>query len=218
MVKRVIWLEIALLCCIFTRLRLVKIRPHTRAISSHTYIYEKSQFNSRVWGRSRSPQLHTLDRPLYQPISANLNCTSPFNAGEMSSKIESANICTCIYYSAVLSRASAHGLSQLKCQKLGVGGYTEKVLEWFNYPRARAYPGCELNCQGVPLRVSSRPARHWRKLYLVTKLTDYSLVAKFPQRSVVACSMQISCCRERTLQTRPQTGVCEPSMPDVVAY
>jgi len=74
--------------------------------------------------------------------------------------------------SAVLSRASAHGLSQLKRQKLGVGGYTEKVLEWFNYPRARAYPGCELNCQGVPLRASSRPARHWRKLYCATKLTD----------------------------------------------
>jgi len=35
MVKKVIWLDIALLCCIFTCLRLVKIRPHTRAISSH---------------------------------------------------------------------------------------------------------------------------------------------------------------------------------------
>ena len=49
----------------------------------------------------------------------------------------------------VLSRASAHGRSQLKHQKLRVGGYTEKVLEWFNYPCARAHPGCEVNCQGV---------------------------------------------------------------------
>ena len=41
-----------------------------------------------------------------------------------------------------------------------------------------------------------------------------SLVAKFPQHLVITCSMQISCCRRRMLQTRPQTGVCEP---DVVA-
>jgi len=36
----------------------------------------------------------------------------------------------------VLARASAHGRSQLKLkhQNLGVGGYTEKVLKWFNYP------------------------------------------------------------------------------------
>ena len=43
------------------------------------------------------------------------------------------------------------------------------------------------------------------------------LITKFPQRSVVACSMQISCCRERTLRTRPRKGVCEPLMHDVVA-
>ena len=50
----------------------------------------------------------------------------------------------------VLSRASSHGHLQLKCQKLRVGGYTEKVLEWFKYPHTRAHPGCEVNCQGVP--------------------------------------------------------------------
>ena len=43
-----------------------------------------------------------------------------------------------------------------------------------------------------------------------------SLIAKFPQRSVVACNTRISCCRGRTLQTRPRTGVCEPLMPDVM--
>ena len=36
----------------------------------------------------------------------------------------------------ILSRASAHKRSQLKRQKLGVGGYTEKVRKWFNYHRA----------------------------------------------------------------------------------
>ena len=44
-----------------------------------------------------------------------------------------------------------------------------------------------------------------------------SLVAKFPQHSVVACSTQISCCGGRMLQTRQQMGVCEPLMPNVVA-
>ena len=43
-----------------------------------------------------------------------------------------------------------------------------------------------------------------------------SHVAKFPQRSVVTCSTRISCCRGRTLQTRPRTGMCKPLMPDVV--
>ena len=27
---------------------------------------------------------------------------------------------------------------------------TEEVLEWFNYPPARAHPGCEVSCQEVP--------------------------------------------------------------------
>ena len=44
-----------------------------------------------------------------------------------------------------------------------------------------------------------------------------SLVAKFLQHSVVACSIQILCCRVRMLRTRPRTGVCKPLMPDVVA-
>ena len=44
-----------------------------------------------------------------------------------------------------------------------------------------------------------------------------SLVATFPPRSVVTCSMRILCHRGRTLQTRPRTGVCEPLMPDVVS-
>ena len=51
----------------------------------------------------------------------------------------------------VLSRASAHGHSQLKHQKLRVGGYTQVVLEWFNYPRASTYPRCEVSCLGTEL-------------------------------------------------------------------
>ena len=44
----------------------------------------------------------------------------------------------------------------------------------------------------------------------------HSLVAKFPQHSVITCSTQILSCKGRTLQTRPQTDVCEPLMPNVV--
>ena len=46
---------------------------------------------------------------------------------------------------AVLSWASAHGHSQLKCQKLKVDGCTEEVLKWFNYLPARAHPRCEVS-------------------------------------------------------------------------
>ena len=65
---------------------------------------------------------------------------------------------------------------QLKHQNLRVGGYTEEVLtcKWFNYPRTRAHPGCEVICQGVLrhhfISALSRPARQWRKLYHATKL------------------------------------------------
>ena len=55
----------------------------------------------------------------------------------------------------VLSQASAYGRSQLKRQKLRVGGYTKNELKCFNYPHARAHPGCEVSCQGVPNRLAS---------------------------------------------------------------
>ena len=45
----------------------------------------------------------------------------------------------------------AHRRSQLKRQNLGVGGYMEKVLKWFNYLRARAHPRCEVGTHGAKL-------------------------------------------------------------------
>ena len=48
----------------------------------------------------------------------------------------------------VLSQASAHGHSQLKHQKLGLGGYMEEVLEWFNYPHTSAQPRCKVIANG----------------------------------------------------------------------
>ena len=67
------------------------------------------------------------------------------------------SLCTCdtillLYLTTtgtLLSRTSAHGRSQLKRQNLGVGGYTDKVLKWFNYPRARAHPGCKVSSHGA---------------------------------------------------------------------
>ena len=82
------------------------------------------------------------------------------------------------YTGTILSQASTHGYSQLKCQILRVGGYTEDVLtcKWFNYPCARPPPACEVSCLGVPhcclVRASSRPARQWRRLYCATKRTN----------------------------------------------
>jgi len=124
----------------------------------------------------------------------------------------------------VLSRASTHGCSQLKLQNLRVGCYMENSLKWFKYPHARAHPGCEVSCHGtewayiVGSSVIRRDQSDSGKSCIVSQSgPTCSLVAKFPQRLVVACSTQISCCRGRTLQTRPRTGVCEPLMPDVVS-
>ena len=43
----------------------------------------------------------------------------------------------------------------------------------------------------------------------------HSLVAKFPQRSVVTCTTRILFCRGRMLQMTPWTCLCKPLMPDV---
>ena len=102
--------------------------------------------------------------------------------------------------------------------------YTEKVLEWFNYPHARAHSGCKVSNHGTEWAyiVGSSVIR-WgqpdsgESCIMLQSGPTRSLVAKFPQHSVVACSMRISCCRGRMLQTRPWTGVCEPLMPDVVS-
>ena len=97
--------------------------------------------------------------------------------------------------STVLSRANAHGHSQLKRQKLRVWGYTENVLKWFNYSDARAHPGCKVSCHGTESTciISSSVIRRGQPdfgescIMLQSGLTR-SLDEKFPQCSVVACS------------------------------
>ena len=79
-------------------------------------------------------------------------------------------------------------------------------------------------CKGPPWMRSQLPgctASSFRPCFIkasptVEKAVTCSLVAKFTQRSVVTCSTQILCCRERTLQTRPRSGVCKPLIPDVM--
>ena len=123
------------------------------------------------------------------------------------------------FIATILSWASAHGCSQLKCQKLRVGSYTEKVLKC---PCARTHPGCEVSCPRGYCIVASSVLRRGQPdsgescIVLQSKLTR-SLVAKCPQCSVFACSTRTSYCRGRTLRMRPQMGVCELLMPDVMA-
>ena len=98
---------------------------------------------------------------------------------------------------AVTQRMSLNG-STISAQrpttdaKLAARGYRiDSVLRW-------GQPGSGESC----IVLQSGPTR--------------SLIAKFSQRSVITCSTRISCSRGKTLQTRPQMGVCIPLMPDVV--
>ena len=123
-----------------------------------------------------------------------------------------------------MSRASTHGHSQLKRQNLRVGGYTEKELKWFNYPRARVHPRCEVSCQGVPNRLASslRPcfveasptvqkaASCYKVDRLVASLTSFRSV-----QSSLAIHLFCAAGEERCEQGH--RWVCEPLMPDVMA-
>ena len=105
------------------------------------------------------------------------------------------------------------------------GGCTENSLKWFDYPHARAHPGWAVSCHGTEWTciVGSSVSR-WgqpdsgESCIVLQSRPSRSFVAKFPQRSIVACSTWILCCRGRTLrQTRPRMSVCEPLMPNVVS-
>ena len=92
--------------------------------------------------------------------------------------------------------------------KLWGGQLTEKVLKWSLSPW-KAYPGCEVSCHGTEstcivgssMLCRDQPDSGEGCIMLQSRLTC-SLVGKFSQRSVIACSMQILWCRGRTLQTR----------------
>ena len=100
----------------------------------------------------------------------------------------------------------------------------ENLLKWFDYPHARPHPSCAVSSHetewtcivGSSVICGSQPDSGESCIVLQSGLSC-SFVAKFPQCSVVACSTWISCCRGRTLQTRPRMSVCEPLMPNVVS-
>ena len=127
------------------------------------------------------------------------------------------NCCMKMHYRIVPSKRPWVLVAQ--APKFGGGQLHEELLKWFNYPRARAHPGCKVGSHGAKSTfiVGSSVLRRGQpdsgegSIVLQSRLTC-SLIAKFPQCSVVACSTQISCYRGRTLRTRPRTGVCEPDV------
>ena len=123
----------------------------------------------------------------------------------------------------ILSRASAHGCSQLKRQTLRVGSYMENLLKWLNYPHARVHPGSEVSCHGTKWTciigssvISRGEPDNGENCIVLQSGPTRSLIAKFLQHSVVTCSTRILCCKGRRLRMRPRAGVCEPLTPDVV--
>ena len=93
------------------------------------------------------------------------------------------------------------------------------------HPCARAHPGCEVNCQGVPNQLASS----LHLCFVEASLTVKKAVSCYKAERFVAslssfCTVQLSLpvCRYdaaggRTLQMRPQTVVYKPLMSDVVA-
>ena len=93
------------------------------------------------------------------------------------------------------------------------------------HPCARAHPGCEVNCQGLPNQLASS----LHLCFVEASLTVKKAVLCYKGERFVAslssfCTVQssLAVCRYdaaggRTLRTRPQTVVCKPLMSDVVA-
>ena len=123
-----------------------------------------------------------------------------------------------------MSRASAHGRSQLKHQKRRWAVTRRKSLNGSTIPEQGATPNAKLAARGYEIDLHRRSSVLHRRqpdsrescIVLQSELTR-SLIAKFPQCLVVTWNTQILCCRGRTLQTRLRMDVCEPLMSDVVA-
>ena len=98
----------------------------------------------------------------------------------------------------VLSRASAHGQSELKCQKVRVGGYTEKVRKWSTIPVQGSTPDVKLAARVYCIVASSVLSQgqpdSGESCVMLQSWPTRSLVAKFSQCSVVTCSTHFSCC------------------------
>ena len=111
----------------------------------------------------------------------------------------------------VLSRERTYGSSQLKCQNLKMGG---SPTQGPTLDAKLAARGCQIDLHRhfVKASLTSRES-----CIVLQNRPTCSLVAKFSQHSVVACSIQMLCCRGRTLQMRARMGMCKSLMPDVIA-
>ena len=59
----------------------------------------------------------------------------------------------------IVSRVSTHGCSQLKFQNLTMGGWTEEVLEWFNF----THLGSKVSFHGVVYQLALLLVLRWGK-------------------------------------------------------
>ena len=107
-----------------------------------------------------------------------------------------------------------------------MGGCTEKVLEWFDYLRASAHPGCEVSCQGYRIGLHRRFVRASSKLTRQAVKKGVScykadrFVASLPRFLSVQLSLAVRefhTAGEERCEWGHGRGVCEPLMPDVVA-
>ena len=134
------------------------LKTSQAAHSCKNYIYREVKFPLQAWLNCCLIISLCTKSAMYCPLRLNPQWWTVSLVKTWICKLSNPLYSEHVFAATVLSRASVHGRSQLKCQKLRVGSYTEVVLEWFNYPHARAQPRCEVNCQGVP---HHRFVLHW---------------------------------------------------------
>ena len=121
-----------------------------------------------------------------------------------------------ILHIPVLSRASVLGCSQLKCQKLRVGSFTEEVHKWFNCPVQGPISNAKLASRRYRIDLHHRFALACRG-QSDSGESCIVLIASCPSFRSNQLSLQYVNFRGRTLGMRRWTSLCKPLMPDVVA-
>ena len=123
--------------------------------------------------------------------------------------------CICVPYCPEQAPMGAHSSStkiwgwavtRRKCIKvqLSLSKGQPRLWSWQPWPKLTCIVSSSVLLRGQPnsgegcIMLQSGPTR--------------SLIAKFLQHSVVACSTWILCRKGGTLKTRPQAGVCEPDV------
>ena len=99
----------------------------------------------------------------------------------------------------------------------------DEVLEWLNYLRASAYPGCEVSCRWVLNWPQSslylcyvNPSPTVEKAVAIVLESRPTDIASLPTFCSILCSTRILHCNRGMLQMRQRMGMCETLM--VVPY